>query len=75
MFWNWLFGWLWTKDTRHKCEEFTRWERKSYRHTRTCVPNFSTGEMVQLAEPQVWTEDWQERQCTICGLIERIKLK
>ena len=62
-----MFNWFWKRLGYHVCEEFTRWRQRE--SVSSCAP---------------WEVDWikgvvrvetvtryLERECTICGLIQR----
>lgn len=68
-----MFNWIKKKFGYHVCEEFTQWTDRSvtYCTTHTRIG----GVLVALADPNRWSERFQERRCTTCGKVEQRKLE
>lgn len=66
-------NWLWKKLGYHVCEEFTQWETRQENFTR---PVRDMTERIKLGWVTTveYTKRWQERRCTICGVMEQRSL-
>ena len=70
-----LFG-IWPQEKPepekpHACEEFTRWTNRSLKARVVCAGDGKPLPEEQQYELSRW---WQERRCTICGLMEQRNL-
>ena len=65
-----MLEWLWKRLGYHVCEEFTQWQ--DCRGTYTRPTTVELDGMLALDVDQItYSRRWQERSCTICGLIQQ----
>jgi hypothetical protein len=71
-------NWIRKRRGQHVCEEFTRWRvRRAYRQT--SFPWDSDfherrSNAREAVSDGVYNVQWQERECTICGKVQREEL-
>ena len=68
---NLLTKWIRKRLGHHVCEEWTQWEQKRAEYVKTHYYIGDSDIPFEMTHPQEYTRQWQERRCTICGLIER----
>lgn len=65
---NWFWKWLGC----HVCETFTQWES----HTLICTRPATPTEVAWMCVKKIqFTENYQERRCTVCGKTQQQPLK
>lgn len=69
----WMTDWLWRRLGYHVCDEFTQWEARQANFVRVPVDAM---EFAITGKTEIeYTRRWQERRCTVCGVIQQRDLK